>query len=684
MPPVLSAPPRSPVWAITEVLHGISVTDPYRWLEDQDAPQTRAWIEEQTRYARAYLDSITGRERIRQRIRDLLAVETHDSLQKVGHRYFFRKRLPEQEQPCIYMREDADGEDQLLIDPAARDTGPFTAVKPLSVSRDGRLLLYEVKQSGERTGTFEIFDIDARKRISDALPRGYLRGFAFAPDGRSFYYVHEALDSKRPFYRAAYRHVIGTRFSDDTEVFCAGEDKTLRLSQISDAQRLGFLVCRFLEKTYTDFYLQPFGSHEAPVCVLRNAAYLFGPWLIDGGRLLALTDYQAPNFRIVELQNGEGEESGFADLVPESDSRINEWVVAGDHLYVSYIHQTQTRIEIFDLKGQKEKKSERIGELPTDDHESVRLLGASTSGDEVFLEAESFTEPIGIFRYSPHQGQRKLWARNRVAFDASSLNQRQVWYPSKDGTPVPLFLFARIDVLEGGIHPVIMTAYGGYGISMTPQFSVFVTFLVERGCLFALPNIRGGSEFGAEWHNAAKRRNRQVAFDDFLCAAEWLIANGWTTSDRLAIFGGSNSGLLVGAALTQRPELFRAVVCIVPLLDMVRYHLFDDAASGKEEFGSADDPADFPALLGYSPYHQVRDGAAYPATMMISGDSDQKCNPLHARKMTARLQAANASERPIFLDYSKFRGHSPVLPLQVRVDALTDRMAFLSDQLQLQ
>lgn len=228
-----------------------------------------------------------------------------------------------------------------------------------------------------------------------------------------------------------------------------------------------------------------------------------------------------------------------------------------------------------------------------------------------------------------------------------------------------------------------MTSYGGYGVPMTPQFSVFVAFLLECGCLFALPNIRGGSEFGVEWHEAAKRRNRQVAFDDFIRAAEWLIETGRTEGQRLAIFGGSNSGLLVGAAMTQRPDLFRAVVCMVPMLDMLRYHLFDNAHVWKEEFGTAEDLDDFTALLKYSPYHQVQEGISYPAMMIVSGDADQNCNPLHARKMTARLQAANASEHPIFLDYSRHRGHSPVLPLSERIEALTDRMAFLCDQLQL-
>src|SRR5260221_11137167 len=234
----LTPPPFSLVDPVSEVLHGVSITDSYRWLEEQDSPRTRAWIEEQTRYARVYLDGIPGRECIRERIRELLAVETYDSLQRAGNRYFFRKRMPDQEQPCIYMREGSDGEDQLLIDPAERGTGQFTAVKPLRVSPDGRLLLYEVKEGGERTGTFELLEIETRKRLPDLLPRGYLRGFAFAPDGNSFYYVHEALETNRPFYRAAYQHVLGMPSKDDLEIFFAAQDDKLRLTRLSDKSAL--------------------------------------------------------------------------------------------------------------------------------------------------------------------------------------------------------------------------------------------------------------------------------------------------------------------------------------------------------------------------------------------------------------------------------------------------------------
>jgi len=672
----LNLPPLSEQEPVTEILHGVPVTDAYRWLEDQDSPRTRVWIEEQTLYARHYLDSIPGRDHIRERIREFLAVETHDSLQKAGDRYFFRKRLPDQEQPSIYMRDGADGEDQLLIDPAERATGAHTAVKPLRVSPDGRLLLYEVKEGGERTGTVELLEIETRKRLPDLLPRGYLRGFAFAPDGKSFYYVHEAVDGKRPFYRAAYQHVLGTSSSEDHEIFFAGEDSKIRLALFSDSKRLVLLVYRFLEKTVTDIYLISFEGTGLPEPISRGIDYSLGLRLLDG-RIFAITDRDAPNRRIVEIRLRDNGQHEWIDIVPEIATPIQNWLIVGDRIFVSYLREMTHQIRIFSFSGKG------MGELPIRSDETLRMVGGSPESDELLLETESFTEPIGIFRHSAKSGNRTLWTRRNIPFESADYGHSQIWYMSKDGTRVPMYLVGRRDILEGTCSPTIMTSYGGYGVSMTPQFSIFVAFLMERGCLFALPNIRGGSEFGVEWHNAAKRRKRQTAYDDFLSAAEWLIKTGRTIPGKLAIFGGSNSGLLVGAALTQRPDLFRAAVCMVPMLDMLRYHLFDNAHVWKEEFGTVDDPDDFVALVKYSPYHQVREGVAYPATMIVSGDADRNCNPLHARKMTARLQAANVSEHPILLDYNNLRGHSPVLPLSARIEALTDRMAFLCDQLQL-
>jgi prolyl oligopeptidase len=675
MPALTFTPPPSPVETVTETIHGQEISDPYRWLEDQESSRTQDWIAAQTRFARTYLDQVPGRERIRERIGELLAVKTYDSLQRVGNRYFFRKRLPEEEQPSIYLRDGDGGEDRLLIDPAAEGPSKFTSVKLLRVSRDGRLVLYEVKEGGERAGTFRLVNADTGARLADTLPRGILRGLVFAPDRKSFYYSHEPLETTRPFYRAAYRHVIGTAMTDDEEIFSAGEDNRLRLFILGDHQHLGVLVNKSFDATYTDFYLRSFQSGSRAVPVLANARDVFEPILVNG-RILALTGRDAPNFRIVEILPLTDGEPRFIEILPERDVRIGQWAVVGDRIFASYTKNGQTEIHEYDFHGHK------TGEIPTRDNESVRLVGPLHS-EELTFEAESFTEPIGIWRCSAEDRERKLWARKTVPFDSASYAHLRVSYLSKGGTQIPMYLVGRRDVLESGTHPAIMTSYGGFGASMTPQFSVFVAFLVEHGCLFALPSIRGGGEFGAAWHNQAKRRNRQVAYDDFLCAAEWLIATGRTVPERLAIFGGSNSGLLVGAALTQRPGLFRAAVAIAPMMDMLRYHLFDQSYVWKGEFGTSEDAADFAALLGYSPYHRIREKEAYPATMIVSGDADTNCNPLHARKMTARLQAATTSPYPVILGYSKFRGHSPVLPLSERIEALTDRMAFLSDQLQL-
>ncbi len=673
MTQLLMPAPHTIMEPVTDVLHGTRISDPYRWLEDQEAPRTRKWIQDQTAYARSYLDNIPGRDAIRKRIYELLAVETYDAIHVFGNRYLFKKRLAHQEQPCIYVRDGLAGKDELLIDPATRGTGPHTAVTPIQLSPDGHLLLYEVKQGGERTGVFELFDMNSRERLQDVFPRGYLRGFLFEPDSQGFFYVHEPLESSRPHYRAVRRHRVGTSFHEDSEVFCAGEDPNIRLSVFGDGQRLGFHVYKFLDRTLSDIYLSDVGG-TAIHQVFRNVEYQLVLGFANG-KLLAITDNAAPNLRIAEVRLSPDLNHNFIDLVPETHSRIVSWLVLKNYFAVSYLDGLSYRIVIYDSSGQK------VEEVPLPDRSTVRLKAGSSDQNTIVYETESFSDPITINTYNPETHDTYLFAKRAVPFEPSGYDTAHLSYTSKDGTEIPISLVGRSDVVERGDSPTIMTAYGGYGVPMTPQFSVFVAFLLERGCVFALPNIRGGSEFGTQWHHAAKRRNRQTAFDDFLAAAEFLIKSGRTRPEKLAIFGGSNSGLLVAAALTQRPDLFRAVVCMVPMLDMLRYHLFDNAHVWKDEFGTSDDPQDFEALLRYSPYHNVPDSRYYPAVMFVSGDKDRNCNPLHARKMVARLQAANTSSNPIFLDYSSVRGHSPVLPLTDRVHALTDRMAFLCDQL---
>jgi prolyl oligopeptidase len=313
----------------------------------------------------------------------------------------------------------------------------------------------------------------------------------------------------------------------------------------------------------------------------------------------------------------------------------------------------------------------------------VQLIHRQEKGDTLFYQFSSFAHPPAIFSYRPDVGLHELWAEGAGSVDISSIEINRVRYPSKDGTLVPMFLVSRKDAIAKGPGPVFLTAYGGFGTSITPRFTAYATVLMELGCVFAVANVRGGSEFGRQWHEAAKRQKRQTAIDDFVAAADWLLAENIAAPGKVATGGGSNAGLLVGAALTQRPDLFRAVLCLGPLLDMLRYHKFDKASYWIDELGSADIEADFHALRAYSPYHRVRDGVAYPAVMFISGDADTRCNPMHTRKMVARLQAANFSGHPILLEYKPTWGHVPVQPLTTRIEALTERLLFLCHELDL-
>lgn len=396
--------------------------------------------------------------------------------------------------------------------------------------------------------------------------------------------------------------------------------------------------------------------------------------LVDG-RFFAITDFGAPNSRIVEITWNAAGDPTWHEVIRESDARIQKALFSGGRIFVTYIRKLSTQIRIFDLSGKK------IGKVPIPRSCSAHVSPVGRDSNDLFLHLESFHLPPMTFRYRPETGEQTLWTQRPVPFDSSRFVSDRAWYSSKDGTKVHMFLVGREDVFNTGPRPLILTAYGGFGRAMLPKFGIFTSYMMERGCIFALANIRGGSEFGVQWEEAGKRRNRQNSFDDFIAAAEWLIANGYTTPDKLAIFGGCNSGLLVGAAVTQRPELYRVAMLMAPLLDMLRYQFFNSRATWAPEYGLSDNHEDFLALHRFSPYHCVVDGTPYPAVLLISGDNDMKVNPMHPRKMTARLQVATTSGRPVLLDYSAERGHKAVLPLSFRIDALTNRIAFVCKEL---
>jgi prolyl oligopeptidase len=572
------------------------------------------------------------------------------------------------------MRMNNDAEDSLLVDPSTFGSDPYTAVSISQISVDGRFLLYEIKHGGERSGRFEILDVDRRLVLPDKLPRGFLRGFLFSPDGNGFYYVHDIIGAERPYYRAAYYHIFGSPPGADEEIFFAGECPDLRLGLIGDSKQLCIVKSIIDGNIPAEFYFYDLSNGGRVKLGLKDAEHIFGLALWEG-RIFAITDHNAANLRIVEIPTCEAELSSWVGVVPELSVKIHSFAISEGHILIKYVMNTGICVRVFDFQG----KECHVVSFPENETTVVQLKGSTP--DEIVYKCESFTSPPRILRYLPRRREHQVFAKTSVPLDMTDVVSIRISYPSKDGTLIPMYLVAKEHVSPGLGRPTILTGYGGFGMSMTPKFGILTSFMIEQGCLFALTCLRGGSECGEGWHLAACGRNRQKAFDDFLSAAEWLVTNGHTTREKLAIFGGSNSGLLMGAALTQRPDLFRAVVCIAPILDMLRYHHFDFARSWRNEYGIAEDPDDFAALHAYSPYHRVQNGTSYPAVMLISGDMDMCCNPMHARKMTACLQAATTSGRPVILDYSPARGHRPVMPLSERIRGLTDRLAFLCDQL---
>jgi prolyl oligopeptidase len=678
MAQAVQAPPPTPVEPVTEIVHGVKITDPYRWLEDQNSPRTRKWLDEQAAYTRAYFSTIPYREQIRTRVRELLAVkEVISEPWNIGDRYVFLKRQEGTEQPVIVVRDGLFGSETVLVDPAQRGSGNSIAVFIAAISHDGHFLAYSVRQGGTDHSSLEILDVERGTVLPDRLPEGFCTGFIFAPDDTGFYYSHRDLHDPHPNYRAAFWHRFGTERSQDQETFFAGEEPNLNLGILDspEAKLLAYAICFTGKPPRTSVYLQEMSSNPAEATlVVEKIEGCFVPIFVRG-QLLAYTDFAAPNFRIVRIDSVHPDPRHWHDVVPESDKRIQQFAVAGDQVFVTRIDRFSTEVNVFGLDG-GQKEATAFPACGT-----IDLLNRTTATEKLVYSYASISKTTAVYCYDAHREDIFTWNEANAPGDPSAIAVEETEYTSTDGTSVPLFLAARRDLLRSGPLPTFLTGYGGFGSCVTPRFTAFATFLMEQGFLFAVPALRGGSELGEQWHHAGKGGNRQNSFDDFVAAAEWLIREQRSISGRIAIGGGSNAGLLVGAAITQRPDLFRAAICLGPLLDMARYHLFDFAAGWADEYGSPEDRADFQHLLAYSPYHHVLDRAAYPAVLLISGDADTRCNPMHARKMVARLQAATISTRPVLLDYKAAWGHTPVQPFSTKIEALTDRLTFVCHEL---
>ncbi len=671
---LLGQVPATKVDPVTETLHGVQVTDPYRWLEDQNSPATREWINQQAEYTKSRLAKLPFRNRLRDRLKELQDIENVTMPVERGGRYFFRRRSPGQDQLVIELRQGLNGKDQVLIDPNSWSADHTTSVQILNVSSDGKLLVYGKREGGEDELVPAFFDVDARKNVGETFTKARFGGIALTPDKTTLYYSKWTSEGGR-----VYVHKMGTDPKQDRMIFGEGygPEYFLGVDLSEDGAYLEIVVALGSAGTRTEVFVQNLreGGPIRPIIKGIEAKFEGD---IGGDTLFVTTNWKAPNGRVMAIDLRHPAQDKWREVVGEREYSLDGMSLIGGRLGLSYLENVHSRIDIVTPEG----RTVRQVELPG--------LGTSAvpqgrwNSNIAMIQYASFAQPQIIYDYNVETGKKQVWYETKAPFTPKDIEVEQVWYESKDKTRIPMFLVHKKGMPKDKDRPVYLTGYGGFDISLSPRFQVLAVIWAEMGGLFAIPNLRGGGEFGEKWHKAGMFEKKQNVFDDFIGAAEYLIAQGYTKPSRLGIEGGSNGGLLVGAAVTQRPELFGAVVCAVPLLDMLRYQNFKVAKFWVSEYGSSEDPEQFRYIMKYSPYHNVKKGTKYPAVMFVTGDSDTRVDPLHARKMTALMQSSTGSDRPVLLHYDVKGGHSAGLPVSRQVENQADELAFLAWQLGMQ
>ncbi len=664
-------PPATRADSVREVLHGVEIVDPYRWLEDKNSPETRAWIDAQNAYTDSQLGAQPGRDAIRKRLEQLLKVDQVTVPYDRGGRYFYTKRRADQDLPVIVMRRSADGPEEVLVDPHPLSPDHTVSVQILDVSEDGRLLAYGTRKGGEDEVTVTLLDVETKQALPDQLPRARYFGISLEPGRRGFYYSRFGAEGSRVL-----RHRMGTEAKADSLLFGEGYDAgKIIVSKLSeDGRRLLIAVYYGSATDRSEVYVKDVAAGGPVVPIVNDIEAYFEPD-IAGGHVYMQTNWKAPNDRILDVDLAHPARDRWREVVPEGEAAIESFSLAGGKIFVNVLRNVASVVRVYSPAG----KLERTVDFPAPG--SVADLRGRWASSGAFFSYSSFAVPTTIYRLGVASGEQKVWWKPDVPIDPDAIEVRQVWYASKDGTKIPMFVVNKKGLKLDGGSPALLTGYGGFTISETPTYRAQAVLWVERGGVYALPNLRGGGEFGEKWHHAGMLANKQNVFDDFTAAADWLVANHYTSASHLAISGGSNGGLLVGAALTQHPEKFGAVVCAVPLLDMLRYHQFLVARFWVPEYGSSEDPEQFKVLRAYSPYHHVTKGVAYPAVLLVSGDSDTRVDPLHARKMTALLQTSTGSGRPILLHYDTKLGHAAGKPVSKQIDDQEVELTFLFWQL---
>jgi prolyl oligopeptidase len=668
----LPQPPAVDAAPVTDNYFGTRIEDSYRWLEDSKSDETRAFIDAENAYTGRYMKQARIRPQVVDDLTDLEDVSAAGTPWQRGESYFFRKRLAGEQQFSIYVRQGWTGKDKRLLDPAVLSTDPNTSVRIDDVSRDGKLLAYAIQLGGADETSEHILNTVTGKSMEDELPAARYTSIAFAPNGASLYYSRNNREGT-----LLYQHVFGTRTSRDTLIFghefrgepLSGDD--LFGAYITDDGRyLVVQIDRGVPAKRVDIVYRDLTKPGSPFDVLIwgldsrfSAIYAKGAWYVK-------TDYHAPNGCIMKADPGIMPDA-WKSIVAEGPDAINDWSIVGGKIYVNRLKDVKTETSVYSMEGKPE------GTVEYDGIGSASNLDGRTTDRYGYFQFQSFIMPPTLYRLDTLTGKRDIFFQPKVPFDSSQYEIRQVFFKSKDGTSVPMFIAGKKGLKQDGTERLLMTGYGGFNVSELPGWNPQYAWWMEQGGWFALPNLRGGGEYGEQWHEHGMFEKKQNVFDDFFAAAEYLIANKYTSPQHFAITGRSNGGLLMGAAITQRPDLFSAVLCGYPLLDMLRFQKFLVGSYWITEYGSSDNEKQFPYLLKYSPYQNVKPGNLYPAVFFFTGDSDTRVAPLHARKMTALLQAGSTGGRPVLLHYSLAGGHSAGVSVDQQIQDDADQLTFL-------
>jgi prolyl oligopeptidase len=669
---------------VEETVQGHKIVDPYRYLENADDPATTLWVDHELAYTRSLLDPLPGREKINARLTQLLSIGSIGIPQAGGKYYFHTRRDAGQNQPILYVREGLNGEDRVLLDINKLSADGTVALDWWYITEDGKYLAYGTSPNGSEESTLRIIEPATGKTLPDTIERTNAASLAWLLDDSGFYYTRypkkgEVPEGQEVYHRRVFFHALGTDPAKDPLIFGEGR-KIEEWPDISLSDDDRWLVIAAGDGiTKVNLFLLDRQSKNAPVEITTGKDSLYGAEVFRN-KLYIMSNEGAPHFRVFVADAANPKREHWKELIPESDAVMQGASVAGGKLLVQYEHNVASELKVFSLDGKK------LAEIPQPALGNVYEVSNRYDRNELFFGFQSFTVPPSIYRYDLESGSSTLWARvDAPSIDPSAYDVRQEWYRSKDGTKVPMFIVAKKGLVRDGKNPTLLTGYGGFDVSNSPAFARSAYLWMEHGGVYAVANIRGGAEFGEDWHRAGMLDKKQNVFDDFIAAAQYLIAEKYTSPEHLAIIGGSNGGLLMGAMITQRPDLFRAVVCQVPLLDMLRYQNFKIAKLWVPEYGSANDPRQFDWLYAYSPYHHVKPGVEYPAILFMTADSDSRVDPSHAKKMAALMQAeaknGASRERPILLRIDNKAGHGMGKPVNKVVEESTDVYSFLFWQL---